>query len=73
MKYGEREFLRYNDKLTIVWCVSRKCNFNCAYCLRPDTVHTPKSIDDITCDPYSDSETKKELEMLALEEFLELL
>ncbi len=33
----------------------------------------PKSIDDITCDPYNDSEIKKELEMLSLEDFLGLL
>lgn len=45
--FSERVWPRYIDRFTIVWVCSRVCNFSCEYCIRPNIVYTPKSIDEI--------------------------
>ena len=45
--YTERVHRDYKDMFTIVWMVTRACNFKCMYCYQPDTLNSDFKIDEL--------------------------
>lgn len=42
----ERIHADYRDRFTVIWLMTRKCNFLCDYCYQPEGEMTPFEIDD---------------------------